>query len=208
MWKMSTAVSLALSLGACTPVVGIPQAESPSSIGLTTPSSGSAVRQTDANGHPLPFTNVFPRRWSNGNDGTAYEPCTAASSEILSANDLDPASVRDAAIADHQTARGCRWSVLGQSSAYISQIVGNQPALEAYKLQQDEMVHWLPNTSIGGRTAAVGSSPLATDCTTFVESGEAIVATRASVNISPPPISEICDKAIAFTRATIDQIPE
>lgn len=93
-------------------------------------------------------------------------------------------------------------------SAYLSQIVGNQPQLDTYKQRQDGIVKWMPDIAIGDRRAALGSSPSATDCTTFVPSGEAIVATRASVNISPPPINEICDKAIAFTRATIDQMPK
>ena len=170
--------------------------------------SSTIVRQTDDAGRHLPFTTTFARRWSNGNDGTTYEPCTAATTEILSTNHLDPDSVKDAAIADHQTARGCRWSTNAYESAYLSQIVGNQPQLDIYKQRQDGFVAWLPDIAMGDRRAAVGSSPSATDCTTFVQSGEAIIATRASVNISPPPINKLCDKAIAFTRATIDQMPE
>ena len=203
-----TLLLLTCLLGACSSVEGLPQSQNPSIATLSGTSTADTIRQTDARGRPLPFTNTFPRRWSNGNDGTTYEPCTAATMTILAANSLDPLSVKDAAIVDHQTARGCRWSINFYESAYLSQIVGNQPQLDIYKKQQNGIVEWMPDISIRDRRAAVGSSPSATDCTTFVQSGAAIVATRASMNIYPLTIDEICDKAIAFTRATIDQMPE
>ncbi|WP_431817923.1 DUF3558 family protein [Gordonia jacobaea] len=166
------------------------------------------VRQTDEAGRPLPFTTVFPRRWSNGNDGTTYEPCTAADTTTLRAAGLDPRSARDAAIADHQTARGCRWSYTGSTSHSLTQIVGNNGPLHEYKLKKSTSFVWRPDTSINMRLVAVGSVHELGECTAMVDSGRAIVFTRMSAYSDPPPIDEICDKAIAFTRATIDQMPE
>lgn len=177
---------------------------------LTSRPSGTGIdiRQNDDAGRRLPFTTKFPRRWSNGNDGTAYEPCTAASPLILADSFLDPSSVRDAATADHQTARGCRWTFTIPGHSSLSQIVGNQPPLDTYKVNYSESLNWDKDMRIDDRRVAVGSSPDLFDCATFVQSGTAIVVTRVSTFGEPPPIAEICDKAIAFTRATIDQMPE
>ncbi|MFT4127988.1 MAG: DUF3558 domain-containing protein, partial [Gordonia sp. (in: high G+C Gram-positive bacteria)] len=41
------------------------------------------MRQTDDQGRRLPFDTEFPQRWSDGNDGTSYEPCTALSPDRL-----------------------------------------------------------------------------------------------------------------------------
>ncbi len=62
--------------------------------------------------------------------------------------------------------------------------------------------------SLIGRRVAVATSKSIPECTTFVRSGEAIVVTNLSVYLDSPPLDEICEKVIAFTRATIDQIPE
>ncbi|MCM3894057.1 MULTISPECIES: DUF3558 family protein [Gordonia] len=196
------------TLSSCYSVDGQPRAEfSPTSSIGATPSTNT-IRQTDDHGRSLPFSTKFPRRWSNGNDGTTYEPCTAATESILIANSLDPRSARDAAAADHQTARGCMWSLSDRNLASLSQFVGNQPDLDTYKQMNAQFVTWRADISMSGRRVAVSTTPSIPECTTFVRSGDAIVVTDLSISIDAPPINEICDKAIAFTRATIDQMPE
>lgn len=200
-------VGISSASSACVRVPGYPNAAT--SVADSGPSDATAkVRQNDDAGRRLPFTTRFPRRWSNGNDGTTYEPCTAASSTVLDELSLEPSSVRDAAIADHQTARGCRWSFTIPNYSSLTQIVGNQPPLDIYKARYAKSFDWRPETLIDGRRVVVGSSPDRFDCATFLQSKDAIVITRVSTLDKPPPISEICDKAIAFTRATIDQMPE
>ena len=166
------------------------------------------IRQTDNAGQPLPFQTKFPNRWNSGNDGTPYEPCTAASPTVLRSLDLDPATVQDAASADLQTARGCGWRSQNSSKSTIDQYVGNQPRLEIYKVQHNATKNWHPDISISGRTVAIASDPTSPACDTFVESANALVFTSAAVYDVGVPINQICDKAIAFTRATIDQMPE
>lgn len=167
-----------------------------------------SIRQTDEEGRRLPFTTVFPRRWSNGNNGTTYEPCTAADTAILDAAGLEPSSVKDAAIADQQTARGCRWTFTNREFMSLTQIVGNSDPLEQYKLEAPQSFEWRDDIYIDKRKVAVGAVPDLGECTALTQSGTAIVFTRVSNYGESPPISEICDKAIAFTRATIDQMPE
>ncbi len=198
-----------LAISGCTQV-GVVPGEPTSAAATPSESSDAkaAVRQTDDAGRRLPFTTGFPRRWSNGNDGTTYEPCTAANTSTLQSAGLDPLSVKDAAIADHQTARGCRWSYTGSTFHSLTQIVGNNGPLHEYKLKKSTSFVWRPDTSINMRLVAVGSVPELGECTAMVDSGRAIVFTRMSAYSDPPPIDEICDKAIAFTRATIDQMPE
>ncbi|MGV9478297.1 DUF3558 family protein [Gordonia aichiensis] len=198
---------LVLSSTSCNAVEGTPIATAEDSTFSST-TSPIGPRQTDAKGRPLPFSTRFPQRWSKGNDGTSYEPCTAATSAILVANGLDPSSARDAAAADHQTARGCNWSFVDRRLATLSQIVGNQPKLDVYKKNNSTSVAWMSDISAADRRVAVGVTPSISECATFVQSGSAIVVTSAMFVHNPPPIAEICDKAIAFTRATIDQMPE
>ena len=61
------------------------------------------IRQIDDFGRRLPFTTKFPNRWSRNNDGTTYEPCTTLSLAALQSLHLDPATAKDAAVADGQT---------------------------------------------------------------------------------------------------------
>ncbi|MFF0708261.1 DUF3558 domain-containing protein [Gordonia sputi] len=173
-----------------------------------TVSDNETVRQTDAQGHSLPFTTTFPRRWNSGNDGTSYEPCTSATTDILRDAGLDPLSVRDAATVDFQTARGCKWKYSGRRLASLSQTVGNSSDLATYKSKQSTAVTWNDDIRINGRLVAVSTEPDGRICDTYVESGTAVVVTSTYFNHGRPPINEICDKAIAFTRATIDQMPE
>lgn len=196
------------TLSSCYSVDGKPSAEfSPTASTGVTPSTNT-VRQTDAHGRSLPFSTIFPRRWSNGNDGTTYEPCTAATESILIANNLDPSSARDAAAADHQTARGCVWSLIDREHASLSQFVGNQSDLDTYKQTNSQFVTWRADISISGRRVAVATNPALSECGTLVRSGDAIVFTDLTVHVDAPSLDEICNRVIAFTRATIDQMPE
>lgn len=170
--------------------------------------SDDGIRQTDDNGVALPFLTQFPRRWNSGNNGTSYEPCTEANADALTSVGLLPRSARDAASADFQTARGCVWKFAQFDYATLSQTVGNSPGLDAYKAQYSASVRWRGETQISYRRVAIGGSPGGETCETFVSSGRAIVVASAYFAVNPPPIAEICDKAIAFTRATIDQMPE
>ncbi|MGW0453236.1 DUF3558 family protein [Gordonia sputi] len=193
-------------LSACT-ITGSPTSTPPRP-DFADASSDTGVRQTDDSGRRLPFITQFPRRWNSGNDGTSYEPCTAATPQILGDTGLQPESARDAAAADFQTARGCIWSFTSFKLASLSQVVGDFQGLDAYKQKHANITEWRANTEINNRPVAVGSTKDRSTCETYVESGIAIVSTSTAFTVDPPPINEICDKAIAFTRATIAQMPE
>lgn len=181
------------------------------STGLEPPTSTSTdeIRQVDDAGRPLPFRTVFPRRWSANNDGTPYEPCTAASAGPLASLNIDPSSVRDVASADHQTARGCQWEYRNERFAYISQFVGNMnrgvTTLAGYQAQYS-FKHWFPDQMINGRVVGVVTGG-PDECTTHVQSGRALVATTVGIGSTSNDVSENCRRALAFTRATIDLIP-
>lgn len=66
---------------------------------------------------------------------------------------------------------------------------------------------WLPNLLIDQRTVGIHRTEGYGDCATYVQSGGAAVDTIVSVHGADPLPSEICDRAIAFTRATIDKMP-
>ncbi|NMO04308.1 DUF3558 family protein [Gordonia sp. TBRC 11910] len=170
-------------------------------------SSHLSTAQVSERLHPqLPFASTFPNRWNQGNDGTEYEPCVAVTGAVAERLGLDPASIEDAATVDHQTARGCRWRDHEKSPWSVSQIVGNQASLAAYK-SQNRSLTWRPDLEISGRQVAV-SEINSTTCVTHVQSSGAGVSTLAQyISANAPPIDEICDRAIAFTRATIDKMP-
>nr|WP_246007667.1 DUF3558 family protein [Gordonia oryzae] len=171
------------------------------------PSTPASIRQVDANGKRLPFDTVFPDRWSNLNDGSSYEPCTALSDGELEALGLDQQSVTDGANANMQTSRGCDWRYRDSSTAVVSQGVGNDLPLEDYKKKYSTAIEWQYDTSMQGRPVAVGYPRFQDACTTAVQSGSAIVTTTAILFINPPPRDQVCAKAIAFTKATIDKMP-
>ncbi|MGV9827882.1 DUF3558 family protein [Gordonia sp. NPDC003429] len=164
----------------------------------------AAIRQTDDSGRHLPFDTAFPDRWNTGNDGTTYEPCTAATDSILNSADLDPSTARDAAAANNQTIRGCEWRYIGNNSGLLSQYVANAQALSEYKPRQSGIIEWFPDESVAGRQVAVGTLGGSDECTAIVVSGRAHVATSVTIPFSPPPLADICAKAVDFTRATID----
>lgn len=196
----------ALLLAGCDSIKGSPTSANEAASVTQAPNAG--VRQTDSHGRALPFHTTYPNRWNSGNDGTSYEPCTAAKAPLLESLGLDPSSVEDAAAADFQTARGCGWRVRGERSSTVDQFVGNQPRLVEYKVKNSSTVMWQDDILIAGRTIGIGRDLGSPTCDTYVESGKSLVITSASSYDSSVPITEICDRAIAFTRATIDQMPE
>jgi len=168
------------------------------------------VRQRDDAGRLLPFKTVFPNRWSQNNDGTTYEPCTYVTEPVLMKMGLDPKSAKDAAVADHQTVRGCDWRFTNSESSSLSQSVGNLAGagvadLDGYKAEFDDF-RWFPDQLVDGRTVATFS--LGTDhCATLIVSGRALVMTAVWLGQHDPDVSENCGLAFAFTRATINKIP-
>lgn len=158
----------------------------------------------------LPFDTNFPNRWNSANDGSAYEPCNALRVDLVELG-IDPDSVSDAAGTDGQTARGCEWRYLDDSPVAhwtVSQVVGNSSGLAREKARVSGNADvWLPDLRIGGRTVGVHFVKAGGDCDTYVQSGKAAVSTIVVTLDTDVPVSEICDRAIAFTSATIDKIP-
>ncbi|MET2979418.1 DUF3558 family protein [Gordonia polyisoprenivorans] len=176
------------------------------SIARSTTAPAPTTRQTDANGVSLPFKTKFTHRWNSNNDGTLYEPCTAVNAEVLSKFNLSAQTARDVALADQQTARGCDWETEGDPFSSITQSVGNAPSLTEYKARQSGHMKWLPDVELANRSVAVGIITSG-ECTTYVASGTAVVATSATFHIDLPPEDQVCAKAIAFTAATINKMP-
>ena len=174
--------------------------------------SAEGIRQTDDLGRSLPFETEHPNRWNRGNDGTSYEPCTALTDARLSGLGVDPATVRDAAGTNGQTLRGCAWeyrdSVPSQGWS-VSQIVGNWESLELDKqMKSTEYDVWRDDVVVNGRVIGVLTDPVAGDCVTYVQSGRAAVNTFVFNHSDSPDVDETCDRALEFTRATLDQMPE
>ncbi|WP_366929058.1 DUF3558 family protein [Gordonia sp. (in: high G+C Gram-positive bacteria)] len=174
---------------------------------LATP---TGPRQLDDDGQRLPFDTRHPHRWNSANSGTRYEPCTAMRADELEKLGVDPASVRDAAGTDGQTLRGCIWNYStgeGSKQSRVSQIVGNSPSLAADKaLNSGPSDIWLADRAIEDRVVGLVRASDGYSCATYVQSGRAAVDTIVSVvgKVSP---SEICDRALEFTRATISKMP-
>ncbi|MEP9390846.1 DUF3558 family protein [Gordonia sp. VNK1] len=199
--------SLCATIAGC--AISSPQAPEPEQATSPLSSQATTTRQTDEAGRPLPFETEFTERWSNLNDGSAYEPCTALDANDAAGLGLDPDSVRDVALANYQTARGCGWHFADANTSTLSQGVGNELPLPQYKKKYAVNINWLYDTAINGRTVAVGEPKglQSHSCLTAVQSGSAIVTTSVIISVNPPPTPEICSKAIAFTRATIDKMP-
>lgn len=191
--------ALALGSVACT-VEGDPRATVDKQL-----SEGPAViRQTDDSGRRLPFTTPFPERWSSNNDGTTYEPCTALDDGELIAAGIDPASVSDVALSNHQTIRGCKWDHLGVENSGLSQFAGDNPTFEAQKRDRNwYRASW--DIQIDGRLTMVDSRDKYT-CMTTVKSGQSPVSTLVIRILNPPPTKELCALAIDFTRRTIPKM--
>lgn len=148
----------------------------------------------------------FPHRVNAGNDGTSYEPCGAIDQRALALLGVEGSSGRDAAVVDRQTARGCVWTYSDSKNWAVTQIVGNVRSLDSYKAKQKEFI-WRADLIVDGRRVGV-SEMSSSICSTHVQSGRAAISTIAQYDSLPtPPIDEICSRAIAFTRATIDKMP-
>lgn len=196
------ALSILASVAACT-VPGTP---------VPVNSTSGGIRQTDDSGIQLPFHTRLSKRWNASNNGTTYEPCTALSSDQVDLEGWDSSTVRDAAGSDGQTLRGCTWSstVGNEAGGLLSQFVGNSRSLDhvVERSPDDEFTHWLDEQVVNGRRVGVLVYNNRVRCETYVQSGQAGVHTAVSVIATlQPPISEICDRALAFTRATIDKMP-
>ena len=178
----------------------------------STAEDNTGTRQVDDAGNRLPFDTQFERRWNPGNDGSPYEPCTALGDYQLGKLRIDPDSVADAAGTSGQTLRGCKWRYV-RSDPHdrwnLSQFVGDSPGLATSKERRSGGINqWLPDEVISGRQVGVHIYTTGDQCDTYVQSGQASVITMVTHYGRPqPPISEICDRALAFTRATIDKMP-
>lgn len=180
----------------------------------TTGSWVSASRDQGSTSAPpsrpeLPFESTHPHRWSSANDGSDYEPCVALSGQQLEGLGVDVQSVRDAAGTDGQTLRGCQWSyrVVDGARWAVSQVVANSAGLKEYKRKYSDD-DWTPDEVVGGRTVGVTHSPSLGQCMTYVQSGRAGITTLVIHHRLPhPPVEEVCERAIAFTKATIDKMP-
>ncbi len=149
-----------------------------------------------------------PNRLNAGNDGTTYEPCDAPSTEELLSVGIDPASVKDVAVQGGQTARGCVWRLSDPTARdwFVSQAVADSDSLADFVANQSTF-RWRPQLAIGDRKLGVFEMS-ASDCGTYVQVERAGVTTLVQFTSTPaPPIDEICSRAIAFTRATIDKMP-
>lgn len=209
-WSVLPIACLLLLGVGCTTTDGQPLRAQSSTAASETTTTQTPIRQTDAEGRPLPFRTEFPNRWNANNDGTKYEPCTAVSLEVLTENGIRPDTVRDAAASDSQTLRGCEWSLAEGQSSRAHQFVGNlddpEDGIAGYKKANNYGV-WLPDIVISGRAVAVSSLD-GVRCEAFVQSGSAIVSTGLDINVvDGPPVNEICNRAVEFLRDTIGGIP-
>ena len=177
--------------------------------GTSSASTALSIRQTDDNGVALPFETDFPERWNSSNDGTPYEPCTAISQVDAESAGLDPTSVADAAAVSGQTLRGCRWIFVGSGATGWSadQVVADFESLDEYKKDNSDF-DWFDDVSVDGRTVGVASAT-GRNCFTYVQSKSSGVTTGVMfIGTDRPPLTEICQRAIDLTKATIDKIPE
>ncbi|MFC0314985.1 DUF3558 domain-containing protein [Gordonia phosphorivorans] len=158
----------------------------------------------------LPFSSPFKNRWNSANDGTEYEPCVALSTFELERIGVQTDSVRDAAGTDGQTLRGCTWDFERASDGgrwVVSQMVANSVGLDTYR-QKYAADHWLPDRQISGRRVGITEAGSLGECMTYVQSGGAGITTLVLHHRLPhPPVHEVCDRAIEFTKATIDKMP-
>ncbi|QRY63557.1 DUF3558 family protein [Gordonia sp. PDNC005] len=203
--KYSKVAATALVIAICSPLASCRTEGSPV--------HDHGIRQIDDNGLRLPFSTVHSRRWNAANDGTTYEPCTALAATQLEAHGIDPHSVKDAAGTNGQTLRGCSWDYVGDIRTehwMLSQIVGNSTGLANDKrMKSTTRDIWLDDQTADGRTVGLHAIAPNIQCDTYVQSGKAAVTTLVMhIGRAEQPLSALCDRAIAFTRATIGRMPE
>jgi hypothetical protein len=94
---------------------------------------------------------------------------------------------------------------MGSWSAH--QIVADFSSLAAYKSDNSD-IDWFNDEAIHGRGAGVASQNSG-DCFTYVQAEQSGVITGVTfASLPSPPLTEICQRAIDLTEATIDKIPE
>lgn len=176
------------------------------------PVTAPKIRQIDDEGRQLPFQTTLPNRWSINNNGTGYEPCTQVPANVVVRFGFEPATVKDAAASDFQTARGCTWTSSLDGRSSLSQIVGNildpEDGLSGYKKLHSPATTWFPDGQVHGRRVLVGST-MRGECAVIVQSGDAVVVSSITrVGPGRPPAEEVCADVTAFAGATIAQIPQ
>lgn len=157
----------------------------------------------------LPFESTFTQRWNSRNDGSSYEPCVSLDAASIADLQVDPDSVSDAAGTDGQTGRGCYWKFQPEVGDLwsVQQGVANSESFDAYKRKNRHRT-WQKGISIGGRNIGISGREELGECLTYVQSRDAGVVSIVVHHRRPhPPINEICDRAIAFTKATINKMP-
>lgn len=198
-WQVIGMVTVSLAASGCSfvPAPSIPSSSVVSDSTRADPTvSVSGIQQS------------FRRRTNPGNDGSTYEPCDALSVQAAKSLGIDPSSIKDTAVVDGQTARGCFWRYSPPESRnlFLTQSVSNSPSPTAYKSKQRTNT-WRADMTIESRAISVFETSTNT-CGTYVQVERAGVITVAQFTSTlSPPIDEICDRAIAFTRATIDKMP-
>lgn len=176
-------------------------------VGSAVPGAGLATPQA-----VLPFTPSVAERSNRRNDGTSFEPCVAHSPEEIRVLGIDQATMRDAASADSQNYRGCRWELSrrpddrpGHWRNWVSQLVGNQPPLPIYK-QGHEEIRWGPDRVSGGRTIAAGTSR-SDECVVVFSSGRALVVTLLTLDTETRTQTSECARAFRFAVLAASKAP-
>lgn len=202
--SLAVLASLILLTG-CVATDGYPIMSAESTSGQATSGFPSnQIRQADDNGKALPFVTDFANRWNANNSGTSYEPCTTPTDTSLRSFGLDPSSVKDAAWVDGQTVRGCAWRFSSSQQGELSQIVGVRESLDQFRSELAGPLNFRKDITVDGRRALVYSDDVS--CNTRLISGTAAVTT-AVVFPGGAATDPLCDKAIAFTRATAPSMP-
>ena len=91
----------------------------------------------------------------------------------------------------------------------LMQAVGDSTSLAGYRSKHSTRT-WRTDEDelVDGRIVGVASKPALGDCMTYVQLDEASIQTFVIHQRLPhPPIDQICEKALEFTRATIGKMP-
>ena len=117
---------------------------------------------------------------------------------------IDPLSASDIALANRQTARGCKWEYANLRNSGVSQATGNAPTFERMMTDRDwHEKSW--DIRINGRLVMIDSTDIYT-CSTTVKSGRSPVVTIADRITDTISLTELCNYAIDFTRRTIPKM--
>ncbi len=160
----------------------------------------------------LPFTPTIAERFNPRNNGSSFEPCIAYTASELAALGLSPLTQRDAAVSNAPNYRGCQWDLTTAADEasnrglnWVSQFVGNQPSLSAYKSAHDN-VRWQADLVVGGVAIAVGSSRPG-ECGAVFRSGQSIVVTLVEFDSSTRSLSGECDRAVRLAALATTKAP-